>query len=367
MKKLLFTLFSIFVAAGLMAQCTNLFISEYVEGSNNNKAIEIYNPTEQAINLSGYAVGRFSNGSTTPSTGGPIVLPNVMLQPYDAYVVVLDRRQEDGTGFDLPVWNGYNVFETRIDSLTGEPIMDFCRDEPRLYVQYIDDDNGNAYEYGATYNADYDLQAKADTFACPDYNVANGMSYNGNDAVFLISGSSIAADGSNIVDVVGVIGENPENTIGQPAWTDANGKWITRDITIVRRAWVEEGAGIVAAILGDTLAYNEWDYYCNNDFTNLGSHGCSCDPNFVGINEVVNEVPVNIQPNPASNWLLVDAPQNILQVEVYDLAGKKVFQQNYDNFSTEIRLNVNDYQSGMYVVNVIFDDNQRTVKKFVVK
>jgi len=63
----------------------------------------------------------------------------------------------------------------------------------------------------------------------------------------------------------------------------------------------------------------------------------------------------------------VDAPQNILQIEVYDLTGKQVFQQNYDTFDTEIRLNVNDYQSGMYVVNVIFDDNQRTVKKFVVK
>ncbi len=366
MKTILFTFFSMFVAVGLMAQCSDLFISEYLEGSNNNKALEIYNPTQQAINLSGYAIGRFSNGSTNPSSD-PVVLPDVMLQPYDVYVIVLDRRQEDGTGFDLPAWNGYNVFDILTDEITNDTIMDFCRDEPRLFVQYVDDNSDGAFEYSDTYNPDYDLQAKADTFACPDYNTNNGMSYNGNDAVFLITGNSIASDGSNIVDVVGVIGENPENTIGQPAWTDTFGKWVTRDITIVRRAGVQEGSGVVAAVLSDTLAYNEWDYYCNNDFTNLGSHECNCDPNFVGINEVVNEIPVNVQPNPASNWLLVNAPQYIQQIEVYDLAGKKVFQQNYDNFSTEIRLNVNDYQSGMYVVNVIFDDNQRTVKKFVVK
>jgi len=134
MKKLLFTCFSMFVAVGLMAQCTDLFISEYIEGSNNNKALEIYNPTEQAINLSGYAIGRFSNGSTN-SSSDPVVLPNVMLQPYDVYVVVLDRRQEDGTGFDLPAWNGYNVFDILTDEITNDTIIDFCRDAPRRYLR----------------------------------------------------------------------------------------------------------------------------------------------------------------------------------------------------------------------------------------
>ena len=38
---------------GLQAQnCTDLFISEYIEGSYNNKAIELYNPTNEAIDLS---------------------------------------------------------------------------------------------------------------------------------------------------------------------------------------------------------------------------------------------------------------------------------------------------------------------------
>ena len=31
--------------------CTELFISEYVEGSHNNKALEIYNPTDTDIDL----------------------------------------------------------------------------------------------------------------------------------------------------------------------------------------------------------------------------------------------------------------------------------------------------------------------------
>ena len=41
------------------------FISEYVEGSSNNKALEIYNPADVALDLSGYSIKVFSNGATT--------------------------------------------------------------------------------------------------------------------------------------------------------------------------------------------------------------------------------------------------------------------------------------------------------------
>ena len=137
MKKILFTCLSLFIAAGLMAQCDDLFFSEYVEGSNNNRALEIYNPTDEAVNLSDYSVIRFRNGATniSASNGGPIILPNRMLQPYDVYVVALDRRDPNGTGFDVPVWNGFNIFETAIDSLSGEIIINGCTGEPRQFVQ----------------------------------------------------------------------------------------------------------------------------------------------------------------------------------------------------------------------------------------
>ncbi|MGB3618615.1 MAG: lamin tail domain-containing protein, partial [Catalinimonas sp.] len=42
--------------------CTDLFFSEYVEGSSSNKALEIYNPTDADIDLTGYRVELFSNG-----------------------------------------------------------------------------------------------------------------------------------------------------------------------------------------------------------------------------------------------------------------------------------------------------------------
>ena len=47
---------------------SDLFISEYIEGSSNNKAIEIFNGTGADVNLSTYKVELYNNGSTTVGT-----------------------------------------------------------------------------------------------------------------------------------------------------------------------------------------------------------------------------------------------------------------------------------------------------------
>ena len=43
------------------AQCSEIFISEYIEGWSNNKALELYNPTNAAVDLSDYRLERYSN------------------------------------------------------------------------------------------------------------------------------------------------------------------------------------------------------------------------------------------------------------------------------------------------------------------
>ena len=51
------------------ANTTDIFISEYVEGSSFNKAIELYNGTGGAVDLAAgvYTLELYSNGSTTVS------------------------------------------------------------------------------------------------------------------------------------------------------------------------------------------------------------------------------------------------------------------------------------------------------------
>ena len=53
---------------GVAHAADNLIISEYVEGSSNNKAIELYNPTANTIDLSQYQLRFYFNGSTNVGT-----------------------------------------------------------------------------------------------------------------------------------------------------------------------------------------------------------------------------------------------------------------------------------------------------------
>lgn len=57
------------IEASAHAQTTDLLISEYIEGSSNNKAIELYNGTAAAINLAsgGYSIEMYFNANTTPT------------------------------------------------------------------------------------------------------------------------------------------------------------------------------------------------------------------------------------------------------------------------------------------------------------
>ena len=55
--------------AALAVDPTELFLSEYIEGSSNNKALEIYNGTGAAVDLlaGGYNIQMAFNGSAVPT------------------------------------------------------------------------------------------------------------------------------------------------------------------------------------------------------------------------------------------------------------------------------------------------------------
>ena len=63
MKKSLLLL-SVFITIGLNAQiitdCSELFISEYIEGPAQDNGLEIYNPTLSSINLGDYVIKRYN-------------------------------------------------------------------------------------------------------------------------------------------------------------------------------------------------------------------------------------------------------------------------------------------------------------------
>lgn len=63
--------------------CSGIFISEYIEGSSNNKALELYNPTLDSIDLSNYEIKKYINGDTT----GTAITLTGKIGGYSTYVI----------------------------------------------------------------------------------------------------------------------------------------------------------------------------------------------------------------------------------------------------------------------------------------
>jgi predicted extracellular nuclease len=87
----LFALVGAIQPAPARAATNELFFSEYIEGSSNNKALEIYNGTGAPVDLSAYSVELYSNGNSSPNAtvtlsgtladGDVFVMANPSAQP----------------------------------------------------------------------------------------------------------------------------------------------------------------------------------------------------------------------------------------------------------------------------------------------
>ena len=226
-----------FVSASAFSQCNELFISEYVEGSGNDKAIEIYNPTAAPINLAGYSIRRYSNGAVDYAAGGITNLTGT-IAPLGVFVLV----------------NGQTT------STATSPAVS-------LELQALANQLDGAYP-------------------APTY-------MNGNDAMVL-------AKADVIIDILGKIGEDPGVAWSSIfPYTANSGGWVTKDYTMIRKASVQTGVSVNPDFFDplaqyDTLPNNTWtnlgthDCICNtiNTINEAKSSSVRVFPNPVLNNEL---------------------------------------------------------------------------------
>jgi hypothetical protein len=122
MKKLLQNLFLLLVLTvttlTAIAQTSDLFISEYIEGNSNNKAIEFYNPTSDTLSLENYRIAISANGGgwtafrsfpagATLAPGAVWVIANSQTTPALLSGITVNEMVSYSTGVGLVVsFNG---------------------------------------------------------------------------------------------------------------------------------------------------------------------------------------------------------------------------------------------------------------------
>lgn len=338
MKKLVLFFAALMTAGTIYAQtdCVDIIISEYVEGWYNNKALELYNPTNSAITLDGnYRLIRFDNGSTTSDQNPLYVLPLVgTIDPYKVLVMVQDTTKP---GQDTMVAPALRKKAT------------WCA----------------PYDYGGT---------------SPGGNV---VFWNGDDAISL---QKKQTNGTwKDIDIFGEIGVRPLDWQGGTtgAWTDTKPYWkgtgayLTKDQTLIRKHTVKFGIDRVAmSHYGDEStggfpnsfnAFAEYDSMPANFFDSLGQHYCDCKTSS-GISKLSHDQTVMILPNPVTNnQFTVRAMLPVASVEVVSIVGQTVFFRDFAIRQQEVTVVMNKLPEGVYLVKVKFSDSQSVVRRIIIQ
>ncbi len=79
----------------------------------------------------------------------------------------------------------------------------------------------------------------------------------------------------------------------------------------------------------------------------------SCSPCATDL-ENINSYQVNIYPNPSSKELFISSISNIKSIEIFNSMGQNVYQNNLE--SSKFNLNISDFDTGYYIVKVVFED-----------
>ena len=352
MKKILLTNLMLLSFASFSQNCSELFISEYVEGWSNNKALEIYNPTNQDIDLSAYFVSRYSNGSNSATVANSVQLSG-SVSAHGVYVAVIDKQDPNGTGQEAPVWDS--------------------------------------------------LQSRADGFYCPVYTVSNAFYWNGNDAVLLAKGTlpndpNAVINPNNVsgfafVDIFGKIGENPADETGssagnQGAWSTVfpystgQGVLATKDHSMIRKSTIEMGVTtpvsffdpllewdtIPAVIVrldenGDTLFGTSGNPLLDGNWNSLGSHDCSCNPASLQENLAQD---LFIYPNPSSGVINLNLFEQVTSMQIVDAFGKSIKRYNNLRNTSLLQLDLSKYK-GIYFIRFDKISGQKETKKIILK
>lgn len=304
MKKLLLFLGMFSGLTAAYSQCTELFISEYVEGSGNNKAMEFYNPTANPINMSNYRLVRYSNGSFTGTDSTDLV---GTIQPYSTFIIA----------------NGQMPAQSTSTSPACDPAL-------QALAQQLD----HAYP-------------------APTY-------VNGDDAMVLARISPYA-----IIDIFGEIGVQPNTSWSdQPPYIGTTGKWWTKDHSLQRKATVMQG---VMTNPSPFIVTAEYDSLPKDNWSNLGIHACNCAPTSIKeVNKTV-EFKVYPNPAGVSSKIAISANTNFNEVTLFNITGQVVASRKLTTEDDHCLLDGTGLSAGLYFMQIKSGDKSSKVQKLIIQ
>jgi hypothetical protein len=363
-KTLLIALFVLMTLTTLpvhaQEDCSELFFSEYVEGSGNNKALEIFNPTDHVIDLSYYWVVRYSNGSSGYSSGGATHLEG-FLPSHQVFILVNGQTEDNeySPACDPALQELASHYPHMLDHeypaptyMNGNDAIGLLKSESNSTLENpVAVDLFGKLGLGSKIEKEYGWSNVKDSLVAYHYRVIEGT-----DTTWVETAGRVT---DYIVQHTDTAGTAPFG----PYWM----AW-TKDHTLIRKPSVSKGVTTNPDMF---VVTTEWDTLSGGKdvWDNLGMHTCNCGSTGVHEPEGLSSR-VFIYPNPVTyNTFEIFAEVPIRHAEVTNLVGQKVFlSQPADNRKMRLRVSLpGNTPPGIYLVKVDLGSNNFIVKKILVK
>ncbi|HOL74223.1 MAG TPA: T9SS type A sorting domain-containing protein, partial [Bacteroidales bacterium] len=125
---------------------------------------------------------------------------------------------------------------------------------------------------------------------------------------------------------------------------------------------------VIAALTGHTLPSPATYYiFSPNVYIEFTSNESLRDDGFRityqsgnNINDVANSN-LSVYPNPATDIIVVETPENINNVKIFNSLGQNVLNQNFQN-QNKIQLNIENIIPGLYIIETSLDNGLKLRK-----
>ncbi|TNF39579.1 MAG: T9SS type A sorting domain-containing protein [Bacteroidetes bacterium] len=249
------------------------------------------------------------------------------------------KRIELNSVFNIPlpgpkmIWQfGERGYDQSINRCADGTINSNCRLAPKpAYWQYLNNPDRIAlFEVMAKLN---ELKQTYEEF------MPESFSYQLNDAVKWYR----LTNGDNHVFSLG----NFDIQQNQASVTfPKTGKWY--------EFFTRDSIEISSASQNFTLAPGEYRLYSTRKFT---------DPHVSTNNRKLSELSaeISVYPNPAQNEINIISSENITEVLIFSVTGKQILNQKHGSVN-QIKLNIEGFSTGIYILKVVRDKRVSTVK-----
>ncbi len=298
---------------------------------------------------------------------GTQVIEFAGLQSGTAYHFAIFPYTNSGANIDYKTDGTYptaNATTEEVNYLLNENFDD----ELGVFTAYdaYGDQGWHQGEYNGTTYANMNGYANGAAHQNEDWLIAEipGMVDTEFTDIFLEFSTAMKFDG----DALRVVVSGDYDGQGEPGdfdWIDITDAF---DFSAGNYEWVESGKVNIIDIVGD-FANSGYSWYIAFVYTSNDEQASSWEIDFVKLTgkwlASVNEngtMAVSLYPNPANDQLSFTLESDA-QVSVFDMTGRKVNEVNLT--AGEAQLNVSEFQSGVYFVNIRYANGTTAVSKFV--